>query len=284
MNRLLFFLFFFFAYQLQALTLKDETGHLKQPAQKLLQLFDIPSDLPFYELAPLLQQKWLQANKERWEFEQLFEDQREAAFPFLQELGFIETIHAEQKHYSYALVLGATGKTMQRRLDFLYEEWQRGVRFDQIVLLTGQRDLNPMVEAYPENLQSETELFIFLFDHHPLKWLAPMVVVDSPKQKLSSGEWRRPNTADTIRNWLATYPKEGTCLAISTQPFVGYQEAVLQFFLPDSYKLECVGPGNFNGYANAKADIENANCPYPVAIYLDSFAKWVQYVNLKDQQ
>ena len=34
---------------------------------------------------------------------------------------------------------------------------------------------------------------------------------------------RRPNTASTIKTWLDSNPQSGTCLCISSQPFVYYQ-------------------------------------------------------------
>jgi len=190
-----FLFFLLLCLPLQALQLQDENGQLKQSAREFLELLDIQSDLPIDQLAPLLQIKWLQTNKERWEMKGRFEEKRKQAFPLLQKIGCIDTVHAEKNHYKYALVLGAIGKTMLRRLDFLYETWQKGVRFDQIVLLTGQRDLNKKIESFPDGLTSETDLFVHLFTNHPLKGIAPMVVIDSPKQQLIDGSWRRPNTA-----------------------------------------------------------------------------------------
>lgn len=266
---------------LQALQLQDDQGELKAPAKEFLELFGIDSQLPIESLVPLLQEKWLQANKERWEMKGRFEEKREAALPLLQKIGCIETVHAQGPHYTYALVLGAIGKTMKRRLDFLYEEWQRGVRFDQIVLLTGQRDLDPKRETYPAHLLSETDLFVHLYQEHPLKGIVPMVVIDSPKEELKNGSWRRPNTAGTIRDWLATNPKPGTCLAISTQPFVGYQEAVVKFLLSNQYPIEAIGPGTSNAYADASLDIDMNKTPYPLSIYLDNFAKWLLYEYLR---
>ncbi|MBS0629085.1 MAG: hypothetical protein JSS30_02530 [Verrucomicrobia bacterium] len=255
MRKILFFLLFSFALHALSLT---ENGRLKAPAQELLSLFDAPTDLPLEMLTPYLLQEWMQANKERWEMDRRFEEKRDLALPLLRELQCIETIRAQKQHYSYALVLGATGSVMKKRLDFLYEEWERGVRFDQIILLTGARDLDPKIEEIPEGLQTETDLFVYLFDHHPLNGLVPHLVIDSPKQAA-----RRPTTASTVLEWLKSNPKGGSCLAVSTQPFVGYQEAVVRSLLPTAFEVEAIGP--------------QMGQNYPLSIYLDNFAKWLKY-------
>ena len=293
MRKVIFFLLF--SLTLHTLHLTDEKGELIQPAKELLTLFDVPiyssphSQFSIAEILYYLQNHWMQEGKERWEMENRFEEKRELALPVLKAIGCIETIHAEKTHYRYALVLGSLGKTMQHRLDFLYEEWQKGVRFDQIVLLTGERDLDPKIEEFPPNLRTETELFLYLFQSHPLKMTVPHVVVNSPKQTLPNGTLRRPDTLATVRDWLSLLPTPGSCLAISTQPFVGYQEAVIRFALPPSFELECIGPGTQNVYPNAGMDLpagmnpdtQTKNPPYPIAIYLDNFTKWLLYEHLE---
>lgn len=258
MRKILFFLLL--SFSLHALSLTDK-GELKPAAQELLALFEI--DMPMDELVPYLLREWMQAGKERWEMDRHFEDKRDLAMPLLTELQCVEMIRAEKGHYDYALILGATGPVMQSRLDFLYEEWQRGVRFEQIVLLTGDRDLDPKIETIPEGIKTETELLVYLFEQHPLKNLAPHLVIDSPKQILEDGTIRRPTTISTVIDWLKTSPKPGRCLSVSTQPFVGYQEAVIRSVLPSSFEVEAIGPAIGKNY--------------PLSIYLDNFAKWLKY-------
>lgn len=249
MRKILFFLLFSFSLHALSLT---ENGQLKPAAQKLLALFEI--DDPSV---------WIQAGKERWEMDRSFEDKRDQAMPLLTELQCVEEIRSAKEHYDYALVLGATGPVMQSRLDFLYEEWQRGIRFAQIVLLTGDRDLDPRIETIPDRVKNETELLLYLFNQHPLKNLVPTVVIDSPKQILEDGTIRRPTTISTVIEWIKTDPKTGSCLAVSTQPFVGYQEAVIRSVVPRSFEVEAIGPAIGKNY--------------PLSIYLDNFAKWLKY-------
>lgn len=275
MRKILFFLLLSFG--LHALSLKSENGELKPALKELLALFDVPKDLSDGELTLYLQQHWLQPNKERWEMDKRHEDKRDQVFPLLKELQCINTVRAQESRYDYALVLGATGKAMQRRLDFLYEEWQRGVRFDKIILLTGARDLDPKIENFPEGLKTETDLFLHLYTLHPIYGLVPYEVIDAPKRILDDGTLGRPITVSTVLEWLKTDPEPGSCLAVSTQPFVGSQEAVLRCLLPCSFKVEAIGPGTEQNYPSADLDLESPKIPYPVSIYLENFAKWLKF-------
>jgi hypothetical protein len=269
--------FLLFATSLFSLQLKDpETGRLKESARELLALFEVPEELTDEEILPYLQAHWYQAGKERWEMKLSHEKKKGEAFPILLRLKCIRSIYPKKPHYDYALVLGAPGKTMERRLDYLFSQWLNGVTFDQIVLLTGQRDLNPTLESFPEGLTSETELFVHLMENHPLKWVAPYTVVDSPKSLQEDGSLRRPTTESTVCDWLLTKPRAGLCLAISSQPFVGYQEAVVRCFLPDGFEVEAIGPGTPT-WPKVALDIPNQNIPLPISIYLDNFAKWLYY-------
>lgn len=259
MRKLLFFLLF--SLNLHALFLLEKPGELKEEVQAFVALFNVP-DFPIDDLVSYVQQHWLQKNKERWEMKNAWEEKWEKALPLLEKIGCINTIHASGKKYTYALVLGATGRVMQNRLDTLYEEWKRGVRFQQIVLLAGDRDLDPSRETFPENLRTETDLLAYLFEKHPLKDLASHILICAPKKQLEDGTWRRPSTACTILKWLETDPEPGNCLAVSTQPFVGYQEAVLRLLLPQTFTVEGIGQETIY---------------FPMGVYLDNFAKWIQY-------
>lgn len=257
-----------------ALSLYDEDGRLGTPAREFLTLFDIPPDLEKDALISLVESRFMQEGKERWEMQGRFEDRKAPALPILEKLGCISPVYAEKMHYNYAIVLGALGKTMQRRLDFLYQEWQRGVCFDQIVLLTGERDLNPEKEDFPSHCHTETDLLLDQYYNSPLYDLVPFQLIDAPKERILDGSIRRPNTASTVRSWLSSCPKPGTCLAVSTQPFVGYQEAVLRYLLPSSFIVEAIGPAT----PAVNEDLPNGGfTTFPLHIYLDNFARWLIY-------
>lgn len=258
MNILKVIWIFLFPLYLNALSLSDDHGNLRPAAKKLLNLCDVPPSLSENEILPYLQKHWMQAGKERWQMKALYEDRKEAALPLLREIGCIDELEAKGSYYEYALMLGATRARMEKRLDFLHKQFLKGIQIGQIILLSGDRKLDPAIETFSKKLNTETELLIYLFKKHPLHGKIPYTIIDS---KPEFG--RRPTTATTIRDWIATNPKPGKCLAISCQPFVGYQEAVIKSILPHSFSLEAIGPA-----------LEN---PYPLAIYLDNFAKWLLY-------
>ncbi len=266
MRKLLFFLLLSFG--LSALQIKDDKGELKPAAKELLSLFSDRGELTIEALIPQLKADWMQAKKERWEMDARYQDKWDEALPLLEQLDCIKEIYPKEKHYDYALLLGSLGPNMVKRLDYLFTLWQQGVCFDEVVLLTGARDLDPKREDFPEGLKTETDLLIYLFENHPLHKYVSYTVIDSEKTTLKDELLHRPTTASTILKWLDDSPTPGSCLAISTQPFVGYQEAVVRFFLPEAFAVEAVGPA-----------ITNPTY-YPLSVYLDNFAKWLAYEHL----
>lgn len=264
MKRVIFFLICLFALRCEALTLLDENGNLIPPFAELLQLCELPTDCSLEELALILRAAWIQEGKERWQYEERFNDKKIKALPLLEAIGCLDAIHAQKFHYNYVLVLGALASRVEKRLNFLWEEWKRGVRFDAIFFLTGQRDIEKKMEILPIGITSETQMMIYLYRSHPLSEAArgvPLAIIDTSKQCDAHGLLKRPNTADTVKAWLQTRPAAGSCLAISDQPFVGYQEAVLKKLLPADFFIEVIG----------MADERK----FPLILYLDNLAKWL---------
>lgn len=247
-------LFLALSLHLHALELKESSGELKEPAKKLLELFDFPTDLPPQQLSLFLETRWLKEDKERWEMTLAFEEKKQQALPILKELNCIESIYPKETFYDYALVFGSIGKTMQRRLDFLYTQWKQGIRIQQVILLSGDRKLDPDRELIPQGCKTEADLFAFLFKEHPLSKLVPSCLVKALKRTLPDGTLSRPNTETTIKEWFASHPTPGKCLCVSTQPFVGYQEAVAKAFAPKTFSFEGIGPGT-QTYPTADLDL-----------------------------
>lgn len=264
LKKSIFLLLCLFSLRCEALTLVDNEGKLVQPFVELLELFELPTDRSSLETAQIVRSKWIQEGKERWQYEYYFEELKEQAMPLMKRLGCVDAIHAQELHYDYAIVMGALLCRVERRLDFLWEEWQRGVRFETLVFLTGQRDIDSKQEPLPEGVDSETQMMIRVYRAHPLSQAArevPLVIIDTSKQFDNVASLRRPNTSDTIKAWLKTHPQPGRCLAVSDQPFIGYQEAVVKQFLPSNFTLEFIG----------RADEEK----FPLTLYLDNLAKWL---------
>lgn len=269
--------------------LLDEHGH---PSVKLKQLIKLSikdkdafqeSDLlDAKKVLALTQKHWLRAaNQERWQIKEKSLDLKNQVWPLIEDLGMLKAKYPEQKHYEYALVLGATINTMQVRLDFLLQEWQKGLRFKQLVFLVGERQLDPIIENIDNlikdykipkpvavKIKTETDAARLLFQqlNPPAEWSNLAVLfVDTKGKTNQQGKWQRPNTEDTFRTWLTQFkPIPGTILAVSNNPNIAYQHSVLSKNIPPHFKLETVG-------AEAAKDTK-------FELILDNLARW--YYNI----
>lgn len=269
MRFFVFILYFLSVSLLGALEILTEEGICVPPAEQILHLMNIKAPKSFEEMPELVQvtqERFVQKNKDRWNFSEVTVSDPEALRRYCVSLGCFETVKAKKRHYKYAIVLGALKQRMQDRLDFLFSEWKRGVRFDSIVLLSGKRDLNEKIENPPKGLKTEAELFVYLFKQHPLSTISTgmrLTVIDAGKVPGIN----RPTTVNTFQTWLESEPTPGDCLVVSCQPYVGYQEAVARYVLCASgMVVECIG------------DKTDKVSP---AILLDTFAKWLNFAFLR---
>lgn len=227
-----------------------------------LQLF---AGEPLEDLVTLIgapPEQWVQQGKERWEFEMLGEDQREEILPLLKRLGFIDAVDAAEKEYDYAVVHGSLYPTIKKRIAHLALQYQHGVRFREIVLLTGQRLLEKTKLEKDLPFDTETEMVLYAWETADLPVemrKLPLTVVDA---KMHNG--RRPTTKDTLLEWLNSNPTPGRCLMISNQPYVQYQDELGKAYLPSDFIIETIGD---------KAD-ENM----PMSVHLDNIGRflWVK--------
>ncbi len=265
----------------------DQKGNPSADLVALLAKLEIPCELTRESIVQQTQKKWIQQpGTERFYWQDGYAGRMPALKPLLQNLGLIDDVLPKQQSYDYALVHGATIVVMRARLAFLAGLWQKGIRFKTLVLLTGQRDLDPVHDSFasltnnPERvpmqpgwqpdeaqlqLKTETDAMHVLYEHVLMPEAmrnVPMVLVDAPKTLQPDGLWRRPTTRGTIETWLQKQPKPGSCLAVSNQPFKGYQDLVVRTLLPASFSLETVG------FA-VPADYES------VVMCLDSLARWL---------
>jgi hypothetical protein len=238
------------------------------PLLGLLELLDVPHDGTLESIVSSTQKRWLQPEKERWEFEEIYPSLTERALPFLEKLACVKAIHATEENYTYLLLLGAYAPRVEQRIEYMVSEWKRGVRFEKIVFLTGARFLEKERERFPTHIQTEAEMICYLWDHSDIPAVIrklPVIIIDTPRQTLKNRKDRRPNTADTIREWLSTKPLPGKCLAISTQPMAGYQDAVLRAFLPSGFTVETIA--------------NQADPDLSFAVYLDSLARLLYQID-----
>ncbi len=201
---------------------------------------------------------------ERWQVSDLSVEQRGMVLSYAVKLGLLETRYPQSKHFNYAVLMGGATFRMEKRIGFLKELWDKGYRFDHVVVLSGERVLDAKVEKIPEGCKSESDAAHAMWktvDLSPEVRNLPITFVDTPMIPVYMGK-RRPGTADTIAKWVKTSPKPGSCLIISNQPYITYQEATIRLLLPKGFTLEAVGPGAVPAELNA-ADI------------LDSIARWL---------
>lgn len=231
--------------------------------EALLQLtsaLGIPEDADIVEAT---QKHWLRkSNQERWDLAELSKEQRLFVLDWAGKQGFFSPWKPLGKTYDKALILGGTTFRMQMRLDYLKELWEEGVRFDEIVWLTGERLLDKRVDHLLDLCSNESEAAHILWKEANLpegmKNL-PVVFIAAPMKKE-----KRPNTEDTIMAWLQEAFEPCSALFVSDQPFCGYQFAVVKACLPRAFLFDLVGPG-----------VDPASHPAAAAITLDSIARWI---------
>ncbi|MCB1074839.1 MAG: hypothetical protein KDK59_04815 [Simkania sp.] len=232
---------------------------LSPPLITIFETLEISTDAPFETLIAQLKEKCHQTG-DRWNFTNRFEDKRDKLIPLLDELGFFQAVHAKNSHYSYAVVLGALRSSVQKRIDFLVEEWQRGIRFDKVVFLTGKRELRPIEEC--PDLQSETEMMIRVWNQtempEALKNLTPIIVDSRPAPGRD-----RATTESTVYAWLELSPNPGSCLVFSSQPYVSYQDAILRARMPKTFPIETIGA--------------EGGRSLPTSVLMDNLAKWLEW-------
>jgi hypothetical protein len=190
--------------------------------------------------------------------------------------------------YDYALLLGGLYQRVVYRLQYLIDLWNQGIRFKHIILLGSERPLNEGVEPLDsildpdptkislrpgwiapsaEKVKTEMDIMKIAYDQldMPSDMRAiPAVFSNTPMQLMTDGSQRRPTTSDTIKTWLSTNPKPGSCLVISSQPHVGYQDAVVRTYLPTDFTVDTVGTAS-------KTTVYTQKC----GEYLDAIARWL---------
>ncbi len=237
---------------------------------ELTSALGIPQDA---DIIAETQKRWLRgSNTLRWEMTELSLDQRAFVLKWAREQGLYDPWKPSHKTYDKALILGASTRLMQARLDYLKKLWDEGVRFSEIVWLTGDRPLDKRIDDLLDLCSNESEAVHIIWERADLPQEIknlPVSFVAVPMKK--QGELlKNPNTEDTIIAWLNTAP-ESYCKAlfVSDQPFCGYQFAVVKATLPKTILFDVVGAG-----------VDPASHPLAAAITLDSIARWLYQENL----
>jgi hypothetical protein len=218
------------------------------------------------------QRRWLRASgQERWEMAELSSYQKSFVLNWATEQGIFAPWKPFYKTYDKALILGAATSQMQMRLDYLKQLWEDGVRFDEVVWLTGDRPLDIRVDGLTDRCSNESEAARVLWEETdlPEEMRALSVVFVAVPMKRDGACLKRPNTKDTIVAWLNTAPQACSALFISNQPFCRYQFAVIKASLPSMFSFDVVGQG-----------ADPTSRPAAAAITLDSVARWIYQESL----
>jgi len=250
-----------------ATVLIDSQNQPSPELKNLLALFNLPAN-DLKTIVDVTQRAWLRpAGKERWELDEIAPEKTEQLKAIFAKLGLIQEIKPSTQKYEYALLMGARLASTQKRVNYLLNLWQQGIRFNSIVVLTGERPLDPAIEAIEmaNGSKATTEctmtqaVFAHLKAPEAFKNI-PVTYVSVPMLTAPDGKVRRPTTGDTVKEWLKANPVPGNCLVISNQPFVGYQDSVVKTLLPKPFVIESAGCAAENTH-NAEV--------------LDTLARWL---------
>lgn len=225
-----------------------------KPSAQLLQVFEILNlkhDGTAKGINEVAQKELLRKpGQELWQMEDNYEAKREELLPVFVKLGMQTEIKPKHKSYEYIIVYGGSAPRMKMRLQFLEELWRNGVRGNGIVFLAGERPLDQTFEI--EDWKATED--VPATEAEAAKKLWKEVISDpdlSSKQVnfviVPMLETRRPGTTDTVNMWLGQSPRVGKWLAISSNPFIPFQDLTMRGVLLKSklYKtqveLETVG-------------------------------------------
>jgi len=216
------------------------------------------------------QQTWLRKDgSERWEIVEFYtRHQQEQIAELCDKMGFFDEVQPQSKHYTYCCILGAALPTARARILYAKELWEQGIRFDQIILLTGDRNLDDRIDWVPElNVlpTNEATAIDFLYSALPLPQEmrnVPVALINTPKK-----DFRRPSTIDTITHWMDQSPQPGSCLIISNQPWIKYQKAIAECCMKKDFLFEVAGPKASSIYRRR------------AAVMLDNVARWLYAEN-----
>jgi hypothetical protein len=193
----------------------------------------------------------------------------EKVIAIAKKLGLFDTRKPALQNYDYCTILGAFKDTMQERIKVAADAWESGVRFKQIVFLTGERRLRNMpgedesVEKLYEPPKRGLPLkrdfrpivykYVTEYDMAQFIWEQARLpksmreAIDNRTLTVTfvnalKGTKERPTTQDTCQEWLEKNPRAGSVLAVSTPPFWSYQHLVIQNALGPKFLVDTISP------------------------------------------
>jgi len=190
---------FFLMFHMEALEgemqprLIEEEDHFAKPLLELLELCQIEHENSLDSIVEATQVAWFQRRKERWMFEDRYSDQKGAIMDLLGQLHVTDEILPLEETYDYVFIHGGLYSRAKARFQFLSRLLRDGLQFGQIVVLSGKRDLDLLLEKEVlQRAKTEIEMMKVAASETDLPGI-PIVFVSAPNK-----EGRRPTTADTI--------------------------------------------------------------------------------------
>ena len=213
------------------------------------------------------QKHWLRKpNQERWEMAELSQDQKIFVLNWANAEGIFSQWNPSCRSYDKVLILGASTPRMKTRLEFIKNLWTEGVRFNEIVWLTGDRPLDKRIDDCLDRCSNESEAAHIIWEETdlPIEMRNITITFIAVPMKVDGMQIKRPNTEDTIIAWLKASPTPCKALFISDQPFCGYQFSIVKALLPKDFLFDVAGKG-----------VDSIDHPAAAAITLDSIARWI---------
>lgn len=231
--------------------MQNPTSFFSSPSlQDLLFLTRVHCEPSLESIVEATQKKWLRpVGKERWESVESYNSKQMKKIHFhMKKMGFFSEVLPSDTNYDYALVLGASFSSVQERVHYLVKLWHKGVRFQKLIFLTGERPLDPKVE--PDNIfmeasivpKTETQMMQYVHDYFEIPEEMKQLPFELVSVPFDTKAGKRPSTADTIRAWMDRFPFPGKCLFVSNQPYCIYQGLVIKGLIPKNFVFETVGP------------------------------------------
>ncbi|WP_348663786.1 hypothetical protein [Chlamydia vaughanii] len=255
-----------------------------------LQEVETPEEL-VKETAPLLLTR---EQRMAAEFGSLSVKDDHAFYNDLSLLRMTQAVPAYAATYDSVVILGGTLPTMRQRLDFAIREWQRGVRFQKIIFLSGRRERyaklensdqfydlrynpfpveegwNPTEHKLPSS-EDEIARFIWTQMAVPPSWkdasggMEVVFLVAEPSEGQKYG-----TRHDTLKIFRAYHGNtSGRILFVTSQPFVHLDRSRISKYF-DKDNCDVSGPGF------GQAILKHSWAP---GVCLHALAAWVQETN-----
>ncbi len=213
------------------------------------------------QLVDETQKKWVRRTHgaDRWNIAKKAYRNPGALVRDLKKLGFVQAIVPLSKTSDCLCILGSTGPSMSARIRYANHLLTRGHCTKHIVLLAGERPLNPN-ELSEKSLVdlgkhrgkgihdlTESDLIHYLYQQSALsKKGIPATLIDTPR-----GDLPRPTTQTTsiqLIAWLKKNPQIRDVIFVSAQPHVAYQKSCIDmaFRLYNKCDVACTVVGNKN--------------------------------------